>query len=50
MDIVSSIAEVLFAPALLTAAGHFLARLLPLLSERVNVRAVKLAKAKAKQK
>lgn len=50
MDVVSTIAEHLFAPALLTAAGHVLARLLPLISERINVRAVRLAKAKAKAK
>lgn len=50
MDVVSTIAEHLFAPALLTAAGHVLARLLPLISERINVRAVRLAKAKRKRK
>lgn len=50
MDVVSTIAEHLFAPALLTAAGHVVARLLPLFSERVNMRAVRLAKAKAKWK
>lgn len=49
MEILADIAGDLFAPALLTAAGHFVLRLLPLVSDRVNTRAVRLAKAKNKQ-
>lgn len=36
----------LFAPALITAVGYFVLRLLPLVSDRANERAVRLAKAK----
>jgi hypothetical protein len=49
MEILAVIAGNLFAPALLTAGGHFVLRLLPLVSDRVNDRAVRLAKAKNKQ-
>ena len=46
--------EILFvgitvATSLLIAAGKFLLRLLPLVSDRVNERAVRLAKAANKQ-
>lgn len=37
-------------PASLSAAGWFVLRLLPLVSDRVNKRAVRLAKAKNKSK
>lgn len=46
MDVLATIAEQLFVPSLLIAAGRFLLQLLPLVSDRVNVRAVRLAKAK----
>lgn len=46
MEILAEVAGNLFAPALVTAAGHFVLRLLPLASDRVNKRAVRLAKAK----
>lgn len=49
MEILANIAGHLFAPALLTALGHFVLRLLPLVSDRMNERAVRLAKAKNKQ-
>lgn len=49
MEILAEIAGHLFAPALLTAGGHFVVRLLPLVSDRANDRAVRLAKAKNKQ-
>lgn len=49
MEILATIAGYLFAPALLTAVGHFVLRLLPLVSDRVNERAVRLAKAQNKQ-
>lgn len=49
MEILAFIAGHLFAPALLTAVGHFVLRLLPLVSDRVNDRAVRLAEAKNKQ-
>jgi hypothetical protein len=49
MDILAAVAGHLFAPALLTAVGHIVLRLLPLVSDRVNARAVRLAKAKNKQ-
>lgn len=39
-----------FIPALLIAAGEFVLRLLPLVSDRANDRAVRLAKAKKKGK
>ena len=45
MDL-ATLAGHLFAPALVTAVGHFVLRLLPLVSDRVNQRAVRLAKAK----
>lgn len=44
------IAEHLVNPALYLAAGEFLLRLLPLVSDRMNDRAVRLAKAKKKSK
>lgn len=43
---IATIADNLLAPALLVAAGQFLLRLLPLVSDSVNERAVRLAKAK----
>lgn len=45
MDL-AALAGHLFAPALVTAVGHFVLRLLPLVSDRANQRAVRLAKAK----
>lgn len=49
LEILADIAGNLSVPALLIAAGRFLIRLLPLVSDRVNTRAVRLAKAKSKQ-
>lgn len=49
MEILPDMARALFAPALVTAAGHFVLKLLPLVSDRVNSRAVRLAKAKRSQ-
>ena len=49
LEILADIAWNMFVPALLTAVGHFGIRLLPLVSDRVNTRAVRLAKAKNKQ-
>lgn len=45
---VPALAEHLFAPALLAAVLSFVLRLLPLVSDRVNARAVRLAKARRK--
>lgn len=49
MEIFANFAVNLFVPALLTALGHFVLRLLPLVSDRVNERAVRLAVAKNKK-
>jgi hypothetical protein len=48
MDFFADIAKLLFAPALLGAVGEIILRLLPLVSDRVNARAVRLAKARRK--
>lgn len=48
MEILAEVAGHLLAPALITAAGVFVLRLLPLVSDRANQRAVRLAKAKRK--
>lgn len=40
----------LLAPALLAVVGNFVLRLLPLVSERVNKRAVRLVRAKKQSK
>ena len=49
-EIVLGISGVLSTPAWITAAGVVFCRLLPLLSDRVNDRAVRLAKAKNKRR
>ncbi|MBM7458854.1 hypothetical protein ACIBED_08495 [Rhodococcus coprophilus] len=46
----ATIAEHLSVPAALLAVGNFVLRLLPLVSDRVNKRAVRLVKAKKKSK
>lgn len=46
MDVLAIIAGPLLLPSLLLAVGKILQQLLPLLSDRVNARAVRLAKAK----
>jgi hypothetical protein len=48
MDVIADIAKLLFAPALLVAVGRIVLGLLPLVSDRVNARAVRLAKARHK--
>lgn len=47
---IATIADNLDIPALLIATEFALLRLLPLVSDRVNARAVRLAKAKKKSK
>ncbi|BCW43202.1 hypothetical protein [Arthrobacter sp. StoSoilB5] len=49
MEVLADSAGHLFAPALLVAIGHFVLKLLPMVSDRVNERTVRLAKAKNKQ-
>ncbi len=45
----ATVAEHLFAPALLLALGRGLVWVLPLVSDKANERAVRLAKAQRKQ-
>jgi hypothetical protein len=46
----SILVDLALVTPLLTGLGIFLVRLLPLVSDRVNARAVRLAKAKSQQK
>ena len=46
MEILAVITGHLLVPALIVAAGRFVLRLLPLVSNSVNTRAVRLAEAK----
>lgn len=46
----TTLVDTLLTPGLVVAAGEILLRLLPLVSDRANKRAVRLAKAKAKTK
>lgn len=49
MELFADLAKSLFAPALIAAVGEIVLRLLPLVSNSVNDRAVRLAKAKNQQ-
>ncbi|MFI6428398.1 hypothetical protein [Promicromonospora sp. NPDC050880] len=49
MEMLGNVLGGLFVPALLIGVGRFVLALLPLVSDRVNARAVALAKAKRKQ-
>ncbi len=46
----SILVDLALVTPLLTGLGVFLVRLLPLVSDRVNARAVRLARAKSQQK
>lgn len=49
MQVLDIVDKLDLAAVLLLGAGHFLLRLLPLISDRVNARAVRLIEAKKKQ-